>query len=60
MDILLHAQEIKHLRKFTSGFIGPQILNFERSLRLSRCPKAVLFRFEQFFLETLTAAMGLP
>jgi hypothetical protein len=29
------AQEINHLWKFTSGFIGPQILNFERSLSLS-------------------------
>jgi len=26
------AQEIKHIWKFTRGFIGPQILNFERSL----------------------------
>ena len=26
------AQEIKHLWKFTSGFIGPQVLNFERSV----------------------------
>jgi hypothetical protein len=26
------AEEIKHLWKFTSGFIGPQILNFERSV----------------------------
>ena len=26
------AQEIKHLLKFTNGFIGPQILKFERSL----------------------------
>ena len=33
------AQEIKHLWKFTSGFIGPQILNFERSLRLSPGPQ---------------------
>jgi hypothetical protein len=29
------AQEIKHLRKLTSGFIGPQILNFKRSFSLS-------------------------
>jgi hypothetical protein len=29
------AQEIKHLWKFTSGFIEPRILNFEGSLSLS-------------------------
>ena len=29
------AQEIRHLWKFTSGFIGPQIINFENSLSLS-------------------------
>jgi hypothetical protein len=27
------AQKIKHLRKFISGFIGSQILNFEISIR---------------------------
>ena len=32
------AQEIKHLWKFTSSFIKPQILNFERSLILSPGP----------------------
>ena len=29
------AQEITHLWRITSGFIGPQILNFERKLSLS-------------------------
>jgi hypothetical protein len=29
------AQKVKHLRKFTSGFIGSQILNFETSISLS-------------------------
>ena len=33
------VQEIKHLWKFTSGFIGLQILNFERSLSLSPGPE---------------------
>jgi hypothetical protein len=28
------AQGVKHLLKFTSGFIGSQILNFERRLNL--------------------------
>ena len=37
----------------TGGFIGPQILNFERSLSLSRGPKAVLFRLAIFLLEAL-------
>jgi len=36
-----------------SGFIGPQILNFERSLSLSRGPKEVLFRLAKFLLEAL-------
>ena len=36
------AQEIKHLRKFSSGFIGPQILNFKRSLSLSLGPQRSL------------------
>ena len=35
-------QEINHLWKFTSGFIGPQILNFERSLGLSLGPQSSL------------------
>jgi hypothetical protein len=34
------AQEIKHSWKFTSGLIGPQILNFERSLSLSLGPQS--------------------
>ena len=36
------VQEIKHLWKFTSGFIGLQILNFERSLSLSPGPESNL------------------
>ena len=48
------AQEIKHLWKFTSGFIEPKILNFEGSLSLSLGPqKAVLFHLAKFLLETL-------
>ena len=47
------AQEIKHLWKFTSGFIEPQILNFEGSLSLSPALKAVLFRLAKFLLEAL-------
>jgi len=39
------AQEIKHLWKFTGGFIEPQILNFERSLSLSPLPKSSLASF---------------
>ena len=34
------SQEIKHIWKFISGFIGPQILNFERSLNLSPGPQS--------------------
>ena len=34
------VQEIKHLWKFTSGFIELQILNFERSLSLSPGPES--------------------
>jgi hypothetical protein len=47
------AQEIHHLWQFTSGFIGPQILNFARSLSLSPVPKVVLFRSATFPLEAL-------
>ena len=36
------AHKIKHWWKFTSGFIGPQILNFERSLSLSPVPQSSL------------------
>ena len=43
------AQEIKHIWKLTSGFIGPQILSFERSLSMSPGPqKAALFRLAHF------------
>ena len=46
------AQEIKHIWKLTSGFIGPQILSFERSLSMSPWPqKEVLFRLAKFLLE---------
>jgi hypothetical protein len=46
------AQEIKHIWKLTSGFIGPQILSFERSLSMSPGPqKAVLLRLATFLLE---------
>jgi hypothetical protein len=51
------AQEIKHLCKFTSGCIGPQIVNFERSLSLSPGPKAVLFRIAKFLSEALLLAV---
>ena len=37
----------------TSGFIGPQILNFERSISLSPGPQTVLFRLITFLLEAL-------
>ena len=43
--------------KVTSGFIGPQILNFDRSLRLSPGPKAVLFPLAKFLLEALSRLM---
>jgi hypothetical protein len=36
------VQEINNLWKFTSGFIGPQILNFARSLSLSPGPQSSL------------------
>ena len=36
------AQEIKHLWKFTRGFIGPQNLNFERSNSLFPGPQSRL------------------
>jgi hypothetical protein len=36
------AQEIKHLWKLSSGFIEPQILNFERSLSLFPGPQISL------------------
>ena len=36
------AQEIKHLWKFSSGFIEPQILNFERNLSLFSGPQSSL------------------
>jgi hypothetical protein len=41
------AQEIKHLWKFTSGFIWPQISVCPRG------PKAVLFRIAKFLLKAL-------
>jgi hypothetical protein len=41
---------------FTSGFIGPQILNFERSLSLFLGPEAFLFHLAEFLLEALRAA----
>jgi len=34
------AQVIKHIAKLTTGFIGPQILNFERNLNLSLGPQS--------------------
>jgi len=36
------AQEIKHIWKFTCGFIRPQILNFERIFSLSPWPQSSL------------------
>ena len=50
---MLSGHSATHLWKFTGGFIGPQILNFERSLNLLRDPKAVLFRIAKFLLEAL-------
>jgi hypothetical protein len=41
-----------------SGFIGPQILNFERSLSLSWCPKAVLYCLAKFLLEALLETLA--
>ena len=40
----------QHLQKFTSGFIGPQSLNFDWSLCLSPRPNAVLFYLAKFLL----------
>jgi len=46
----LAAQEIKHLWKFTSGFIGPQILNFERSLKsVPGAPKQSCSAYKKLF-----------
>jgi len=42
--------ENKAFMKFASGFIEPQVLNFERSLSLSPGPKAVMFRLAKFLL----------
>jgi hypothetical protein len=36
------AHEIKHIWKLTSGFFGPQILNFERSFSLYPGPQSSL------------------
>ena len=47
------AQNIKHLWTFTSGFIGPQILNFERISACPRCSKVVLYRHAKFLLKAL-------
>ena len=47
------AQEIKHLWKFTSDFIGPQILNFERSLGLFPGPQSSLVPPCKILLEAL-------
>jgi len=41
----------------TSGFIGPQILNFDRSLRMSSGPQTVLFSPAKFLLEVLVFCM---
>ena len=45
------AKEIKHSWKLTSGFIGPQILNFERILILSPGLQSSLVRLAKFLLE---------
>ena len=47
------ARELKHLWKFTSGFIEPPILNFEISLSLSPGPKAVLFLLAKYIFEVM-------
>ena len=36
------AQEIQQFGKFTSGFIGPQILNFEKSFGLFMGQQSIL------------------
>ena len=43
--------------KFTSGFIKPQILNFERISVCFRGPKAVLFCLAKFVFKTLTISL---
>ena len=48
---MLHRKESTY--EFTSGFIGPEILNFESSLSLSPDLKAVLFRLANVLLEAL-------
>ena len=45
--------------KLTSGFIGPQILNFERSISLFLGPEAFLFHLAEFLLEALRAATAM-
>jgi len=45
------AKEIKHSWKYTSGFIGPQILKFERSLSLSPGLTSSLVRLGKYLLE---------
>jgi len=52
------AQEIKHLWKFTSGFIGPEILGFERSLSLSPGHQSSFVRLVKFLLEILMRRGG--
>ena len=49
-----HNRTTQKLKRWVkSGFIGPQILNFDRSLCLSPRPKAVLFYLAKFLLEAL-------
>jgi hypothetical protein len=43
----LHCNQKGH-HFITSGFIGPQILNFERSLSLSRAPKQSCSALQNF------------
>ena len=45
------VQEVKHLRRFNTGFVGPQF--WERSISLSQGTKAVLFGLAEFHLEAL-------
>jgi hypothetical protein len=47
------TRNIKHLWKFTSGFIGPQILNFERSLSVIHWSRSILVHLAKFLLEAL-------
>ena len=48
---VFQVQTLQALVWMLTSFIGPQILNFKRSLSLSPGPKEVLFRRATFLLE---------